>query len=123
MLKFFLIFLLTYVGMSAVADVGLENRQGNLIKTSEMQFTDESGQSILLDKYFHKGRPVLLALAYYRCPGICTVVLNNMIEALKNLKIEPGRAFDVVIASIDSQETSDLAKQKKDNYLKLYGRT
>jgi protein SCO1/2 len=45
-----------------------------------------------------------------------------MVDGLKQLAIEPGRAFEVVVVSIDPSEGPKLALQKKESYLKAYGR-
>ncbi len=44
---------------------------------------------------------MLLALVYYECPMLCTQVLNGVTGALKALKFDVGKEFDVVAVSID----------------------
>ena len=56
----------------------------------DTQFRDEAGRDVRLGDYFGK-RPVVLALAYYDCPMLCTQVLNGMVRALKVLTFTPGR--------------------------------
>lgn len=51
------------------------------------------------------GKPLLLALGYYRCPNLCDVVLNGMAHTLASLDLVPGRDFEVVFVSIDPDET------------------
>src|SRR5262249_51169308 len=69
-----------------------------------------------------RGRPVLLTFVYYRCPMLCTLVLNGVVRALRTLDFQAGREFDVITVSIDPAETSDLARAKKAEYLREYGR-
>ncbi len=87
----------------------------------DAHFRDEAGRDVRLGDYFGK-RPVVLALAYYDCPMLCTQVLNGMVRALKVLTFTPGQEYDVVVLSFDPREKPPLAAEKKDVYLKQYGR-
>jgi protein SCO1/2 len=51
------------------------------------------------------GKPLLLALGYYRCPNLCDVVLNGLAHTLAQLDLAPGRDFEVAFVSIDPAET------------------
>ena len=84
-------------------------------------FRDEAGRDVKLGEYFGK-RPVVLALAYYDCPMLCTQVLNGMVRALKVLTFTPGQEYDVVVISFDPREKPPLAAEKKALYLRQYGR-
>ncbi len=88
----------------------------------DLQFVDESGKRVTLAQYFTGERPVILTLGYFRCPMLCTLILNNLVEGLKGLPWTPGKEFEVVTVSIDPLETPTLAMLKKENYLAEYGR-
>jgi len=88
----------------------------------DLAFVDESGRKVTLADYFDGDRPVILTLNYYRCPMLCTLQLNGLIEALKELNWTPGEQFEIVTVSIDPVETPTLAKAKKQSYLSEYGR-
>ncbi len=88
----------------------------------DLHFTDESGQDVTLGQYFGARRPVILTLVYYSCPMLCTLVLNGMVDALKEIDWVPGQQYEIVTVSFDPLETPTLAKFKKQNYLKEYGR-
>ena len=47
----------------------------------DLQFNDEEGRPVRLKDFF-KDRPVVLVMAYMRCPQLCSLVLNSVIEAL-----------------------------------------
>jgi protein SCO1/2 len=85
-------------------------------------FVDETGKAVRLGDFFGAERPVILNLGYYSCPMLCGLVLNALLEGLKGLSWTPGKEFEVVTISIHPQETPQLAKLKKQNYLKAYGR-
>lgn len=84
-----------------------------------LKFTNEKGQPVLLKSYFGK-RPVVLALVYYGCPNICTLTLNSIFKSIEKFDYTLGKDFDLMFVSIDPQETSTLAFEKKINYLKKY---
>ncbi len=88
----------------------------------DLEFTDEDGKPVRLEDSFPGDRPVILTLGYYRCPMLCTLVLNSLVDGLKDLAWTPGREFEIVTVSIDPLETPTLAKLKKENYLAEYGR-
>ena len=84
----------------------------------DLVFTNEKGEDVRLGNYFGE-KPVVLALVYYECPMLCTLVLNGMVagfdSSANNLKI--GEDYDVVTISIDPGETAELAREKKTGYL------
>lgn len=84
-------------------------------------FRDESGSTVRLGSFFGE-RPVILVLAYYQCPNLCTVVINGVLESVRNLRQDAGRDFEIVIVSIDPQEGAALAQAKKQTYVTRYGR-
>jgi len=65
----------------------------------------------------------VLALIYYRCPSLCNQILNGMLAAFRIVKHDLGKQYEVVCISIDPRETPDLAAQKKESYVKSYGRS
>lgn len=88
----------------------------------DLEFRGEDGRPVRLSEYFKGDRPVILTLNYYRCPMLCTLQLNGLIDALKRLEWTPGHEFRIVTVSIDPTETPPLARRKKQNYLEEYGR-
>jgi protein SCO1/2 len=87
----------------------------------DLGFKDEMGQSVQLGDYFGS-KPVILVLAYYRCPMLCTQVLNGLVRALLDITFDVGKEFNVVTVSFDARETPALAAAKKKTYLERYGR-
>jgi protein SCO1/2 len=87
----------------------------------DLAFRDETGRAVALGDYF-RGKPVVLALVYYRCPMLCGEELKGLARGLKPLPLEVGRDFEVVTVSIDPTETPELAAGKKASVLEFYGR-
>jgi len=100
--------------------IGIDQNLGGQIPL-DLTFVDEEGQSVQLSQLFGD-KPVILSLVYYECPMLCTQVLNGMVRSLRPLSFKIGEEFDIITVSIDPDETPDLAKAKKIEYLKNYGR-
>lgn len=88
----------------------------------QLAFKDDRGRDVSLGSYFRPGRPIVLTLNYYRCPMLCTLELNGLVEAMKSLAWSPGDEFDVVTVSFDPRESTALARAKKLGYLEDLGR-
>jgi protein SCO1/2 len=88
----------------------------------DLTFLNEDGKRVRLRDYFTGDKPVLLTLNYYACPMLCTLQLNGLIDGFREMKWTPGDEFEVVTVSIDPKETPNLARLKKQNYMKDYGR-
>jgi len=101
-------------------NVGIDQRIGQQLPL-DLVFHDEDGRDVRLGQYFG-AKPVVLALAYYECPMLCTQVLNGMTGALKTLSFDAGTDFEVVVVSIDPRDGFRMAASKKDAYVRQYGR-
>ncbi|HEU5397448.1 MAG TPA: SCO family protein [Verrucomicrobiae bacterium] len=86
-----------------------------------LAFRDETGKPVTLGQYFGR-RPVVLILGYYRCPMLCSLVLDGATASFRELRENVGEKFDVIFASIDPTEKPSLAAAKKAAYLREYGR-
>lgn len=87
----------------------------------DLQFRDEAGRDVRLGDYFGK-KPVILTPVYYRCPMLCNIVLEGVVNALRELRFDAGREFEVVTVSFDPAETPQDATAKKAKYLARYAR-
>jgi protein SCO1/2 len=105
----------------AVLDAVRFDPQLGALLPLELEFRDEGGRPVRLGDYFGR-RPVLLALAYYRCPMLCGLVLSGLLRAANELSFTTGEQFDIVIVSIDPKDTPELAAAKKRNYVHHYHR-
>jgi protein SCO1/2 len=101
--------------------VGVDEHLGGRVDLG-LNFTAEDGYPVALGSFFHKGRPVVLNLVYYSCPMLCTLVLNEQTQALRQIPWTAGKEFEVVTISIDPAETFNLAQQKRASYLASYDR-
>ena len=85
-----------------------------------LSFRDESGKPVRLGNYFG-GKPVVLILAYYRCPMLCSQVLAGATHAFRQLPFRIGQQFNVLTVSFDPRETPALAAASKETYIASYG--
>ncbi len=104
----------------ALRGVGFDQRVNEQVPL-DLAFRDEAGRDVRLGDYFH-GKPVILVLAWYRCPMLCTEVLNGLTRAMLDMSLSAGKDFQVVTVSFDPREGPELAAAKKKTYLERYGR-
>lgn len=102
-------------------NVGIEEKFGQSVDLN-LRFKNEKGEEVPLRTVIDGKRPVLLLLAYYRCPNLCNLFLNGTLETLKKLDWTPGKNFQILTVSIDTEEEFPVAQKKKENYLKDYNR-
>jgi protein SCO1/2 len=101
-------------------DVGFDQRLGESVPLDAV-FVDERGKRVTLGDFFGD-RPVIMALVYYECPMLCTMVLNGLTSSLRTLEFDPGKEFEVVIVSFDTRETPAEASSAKSTHVGRYDR-
>lgn len=101
-------------------DVAYEQRLGEYVPL-ELPFVDETGQAVLLGDYFGE-QPVLLALGYYECTMLCSLVREGLVNAVSDVQLNIGADYQVVYVSIDPAETPMNAANAKAVSLAEYGR-
>jgi protein SCO1 len=102
------------------AKVGIDQKLNAQVPLN-LAFRDEAGQPVRLSNYFG-AKPVILVLAYYECPNLCTLVLNAVLTSVQDLKFNAGKDFEIVVVSFNPRETPALAAAKKRAYAQHYGR-
>ncbi len=121
--------LIVMFGQSALAETpqqqiaaraGLEQELNAQVPLDAV-FRDEHGREVRLGSFFHS-KPVILTLAYYQCPNLCTLVLNGVLQTAQDLKLDAGKDYEIVVVSFDSNEQPALAAAKKQIYIQRYGR-
>jgi protein SCO1 len=75
----------------------------------------EDGTDITLRQLI--GKPTVLTLNYFTCTGICSPLLNALMETLNRLDLQPAAQFQVITVSFDPNDTPEVARQKRNNYL------
>jgi len=91
----------------------------------DLAFVDARGQRRALRSLFDGVHPVLLVLAYYECPQLCSLVLDGAVRAMHQLEPEGwtvGLQYRVATISFDATERIDQAARKQASVLDTLGR-
>lgn len=78
---------------------------------------NEAGEQVWLADLIDK--PTILNFVYYRCPGICSPLMEAVAGVMDKSDLVPGEDYQVLTISFDPRETIDLGIRKKTNYLQL----
>lgn len=96
-------------------EVGIDEKLGVHIPL-DLVLKDEEGNPVTLGALIDK--PTILTLNFFRCTGICTPLLNGVVEAINQSKAVPGKEYQVITVSFDDRDTPEIAMGKRTNYLK-----
>jgi protein SCO1/2 len=69
------------------------------------EFRDAAGRLVRLAD-LPQGRPLILALGYYRCPNLCGLLRATLLGSLDAAHLLAGRDYVLAVVSIDPNETS-----------------
>lgn len=89
-----------------------------------LPFHDQDGREVKLGDYFNHGHPIILAMIYFRCPMLCSLVVSGLVKTLLQIEKDgwrPGRDYDLLTASFDPTDSLDNAKKKRKGYLQALG--
>jgi protein SCO1 len=82
----------------------------------DLPFRDTRGETVKLRAFFDGTHPVLLVLAYYECPQLCSLVLDGALRAMTELDRwgwHLGQQYRAVTISFDATENTDQAARKQ----------
>ncbi|MBN1634189.1 MAG: SCO family protein [Ignavibacteria bacterium] len=99
-------------------DVGVDEKLG-LNVPLDIKFYDEYGKTATLAE-LTKGKPTIISLVYYRCPGICSPLMSGLGAVLDEIDLETGKDFNTLTISFDPSEDYILAAEKKKNYFATF---
>jgi protein SCO1/2 len=101
-------------------EISVDERPGAQVP-ADLLLRDQEGRAFRLGDRLG-GRPLLLVLAYYRCPMLCDLVLRGLAQAVAQLGWQPGRELDALTVSIDPKDTPAAARLKQGHVLQVLGR-
>ena len=101
-------------------NVGLDQKLNHQIPL-DLQFTDAHGREVRLGEYF-TDKPVILVLVYYRCPMLCTQVLEGVLESARAMSLKLGKDYEIVTVSIDPRDQPIDALAREELYTRSYAR-
>ena len=97
-------------------EIGIIEHLGDTIP-SNIQLIDENYDTVRLGDLLDK--PTLINFVYYRCPGICSPMMSALAETIDLLDLQIGVDYQAFTVSFDPTENTELALNKKGNYLDL----
>lgn len=97
-----------------ITGVALDEKLGDKIPMN-LAFKDENGKDITLNQVAD-GKPLIIDMAYYECPGICDVVLAGLTRVLDEVTATPGKDFNVATISFNPEDTPTIAMKKKEQF-------
>ena len=101
-----------------LAGIAYEQRPGSQLP-GNATFQDDTGGTVQLANLF-EGKPLILALGYFHCPNLCSVVRASLLGALSRSELVAGRDYSLVVLSIDPLETSGQAAAAKTGEMQRY---
>lgn len=120
--KILLLIIICFVNIVYSQDpskVGVDEKLGQQV-AKDIVLTEENGKTLKFSDLLN-GKPIILNLVYYRCPGICSPLMNGLTQAVDNLAdLEPGKDYTIITVSFDPRENSEMAAEKKINYLNQF---
>jgi len=87
---------------------------------SDLTFVNENFDTVNFLQAIDK--PTVIVPVYYQCPGLCSPLLEGVAEVIGNATIELGKDYQVFTVSFNPVEKTRLAREKKENYVKLVKR-
>ncbi len=78
---------------------------------------NEDGKQVWLADVIDK--PTIINFVYYRCPGICSPLMEAVAGVMDKSDLVPGVDYQVLTISFDPNEPIELGIRKKSNYLNL----
>jgi len=88
----------------------------------EATFVDHRGQRVEFGKLLGE-HPVVLCLVYFRCPMLCSMTADGLVQSVRELSGDVGEEFDVVMVSFDPREGPKQAAAARATALQRYGRS
>lgn len=95
--------------------VGIYEKLDTLIPP-DVSFYTEQDELVPLVSLIDK--PTILVLVYYTCPGICSPLLDGVADVIGKMDLELGKDYQIITVSFNPEETPELARNKKVNYVK-----
>jgi protein SCO1/2 len=104
-----------------LAGIDIEDKAGAALPP-DVRLTSSDGRGVTLGDYLDGKRPVVLVLAYYGCPRLCSLVLNGVLNAMKGTRASAGADYRFLVVSFDPRDTTEIAKGKRASYVEAYAR-
>jgi len=109
------IFLITLTTLSASdTKIGTYERLGKYVPLN-LVFTNDRGQTKTL-KEFINGKPTVISVNYFHCPGICGPQIDSLTKSLDQLDMKEGKDYQALTISFVTTDTAKDAYEFKKNH-------
>jgi protein SCO1/2 len=112
-------FVVSVKGQQPPPKVGIQEKLGQSLPL-DVELYDETGQLVPLKSLMNK--PTIFTFVYYRCPGICSPLLNELAKMVDKMDLVLGKDYQILTVSFDHREKPEIAAAKKVSYLDLVGK-
>jgi protein SCO1/2 len=114
----FLIFLVTFSTIFADNQkIGTYERLGSYLPL-DLIFIDENNQSKTLGDFL-QGKPTIISLNYFSCPGICGPQIDGIVKSLDKIELTEGKEYRALTISFSPEDTPVDAQESKKNHLNV----
>jgi protein SCO1/2 len=113
---FLLAFFTIHAQTDADVEIGVIEKLDTYIPMDAM-LVDEHGDTVIIGDLIDK--PTILNFVYFRCPGICSPLMDGLADAMDGTDLVLGEDYQALTISFDPREGTFLAIKKKNNYLNL----
>lgn len=111
-----LAFITVHAQSDADVEIGVIEKLDTYIPMDAM-LIDEHGDTVIIGDLIDK--PTILNFVYFRCPGICSPLMDGLADAMDGTDLVLGEDYQALTISFDPREGTFLAIKKKNNYLNL----
>ena len=115
-LLLFLALVPLYAQSDTDVEIGVIEKLDQYIPMDAM-LVDEHGDTVIIGDLIDK--PTILNFVYFRCPGICSPLMDGLADAMDGNDLILGEDYQALTISFDPREGTFLAIKKKNNYLNL----
>ena len=94
--------------------IGINERLGEYLP-KDISVINIAGATVPLSSIIN-AKPTVLNFVYYRCPGVCTPLMDGITEVVNLSDMQLGKDYQIVTISFDYSESYQLAEKKRNNY-------
>ncbi|MFC2086813.1 SCO family protein [Bacteroidota bacterium] len=105
---------LTFFAFTQSPRYGVNDKKGEYIPDDVFLLNKDS---VLMSLNELIDKPTVLNFVYFKCPGLCSPVMEGIAEVIDKSDLKLGEDYQVLTISIDGREKPSLARHKKQNYL------
>lgn len=110
------VFMVSRTQTDADVEIGIIEKLNQYIPM-DTKIVDENGDTVIIGELIDK--PTILNFVYYRCPGICSPLMDGLADVMDAMDLELAKDYQALTISFDPREETFLAVRKKNNYLNL----